>query len=259
MDKCFSNEHNIRLLSGNPFSSLEMPRIERVSKDQLDGTHGKFEEYEVARLIESSSGEFALLYELAAKTGIRKNALVNLNINTDFKKIKYKWCVNVIDKGKEVTKLIGEELYKKCVKYASGNANGMVFGFIADSTVNRNLKKDLIRIGVSEDEQKRRKLCFHSFRHTAGYLAVEYSNNNVYEANKLLGHTSVDTTKNMYLNDKDDISEISSKFGFSYKVIDDELEDKLNDMTKFDLKTLILDLDLDIKKELLKKIHGMGI
>ena len=258
-NKCVSNVKQFRLLQGNPFNSVEMPRIETISEDQLDETYGSFTEHEIARLLEVALPEFKLLYELAARTGIRKNSLVNLNINTDFKQVGYKMCISIRDKGKNDLKMVDSNLYKKCVEFASQHENGKIFSFTDDTTVNYNLKKDLTLIGISIDEQKARRLVFHSFRDSACELALEYSNNNIYEANKMGNHSSVDTTKERYIS-KDTIgNEVSSKFGFGYKKCEVELKDKLNQMTKFDLKNLIMDLDLDTQKAILKKMHNMGM
>lgn len=255
MNECVDNRSRKQLIISNPFENVSVKTKGKNIKN-ASNTYGSFTREEVCKLIEVAKKEFKVLYELAARTGLRKGLLINLNINEDFKQINGKWCIVGWDKTTKVTEGISDELYNKILNICNMRT-GDVFGF-SDKTVNNELLRNMIDIGLSGNQIESRRLCFHSLKKSAVIMTEEYTNGNLLKMKDKGHHTSVKFVESVYRNQEyDPNKEISYKFELGKKgtSCDLELKDKLDEMYKHELMELIMGLDESVKKGLLDKIN----
>lgn len=250
-NKCIDNRSGIRLLVGNPFKSIEVRMKEK-------STYGSYTREEVCKLIEVAMPEYRVLYELAVRTGCRKEALLKITLD-DIRQIDGYWCVCIDwDKTKgNIKEAIPNELYKKMINISK---NGKVFN-MSPNTVNNVLKRDCIRIGISEDEINDRRLVFHSFKDTCANLTLDVVGkdsddiNSVRTLKNKLKHSNVSTSLKHY--DKAEYSpadEVSLKFNLGQYDCNKDLESKLRNMDRLELINLIMGLDENTKKRMLEKL-----
>ena len=259
MEQCIDNRSGYALLKGNPFASVTVSQTGK-DLDNASESWGSYTREEVSKLIEVALPEYALFYELATMTSVRKEAIRTLNIYENFKKLDGVWCITGWDKTGEFTERIGNELYERCVKIA--DADGNVFS-MSSSSLNRNLKKDSIAIGIPESDIGRkgngRRLTVHSLKKTGCQLAYLESGGDV--------KTLLDQSKNgityatkEYMKDSRNYSSaVNRKFNLRGHTDDGMLLDILNKMESWELVKVITNLDSDIKKTILDELIMSGM
>lgn len=274
MKQCINNRRGIRLLAGNPFDSVVVSskgNSKYVNENNKIGKYGSLTRQEVSELIKIAGEPFGLLYEMAARTGIRKEALLNLRID-DIVEYNGIWCLNVEwDKTKgDIVEAITNEMYYKALEYSKWDVNyngkkiedcdkGKLF-VMSQATVNNTLKRDLVKIGVSIEDQKSRKLCFHSLKKSCVNMASEYSNGNIEIMKNKAHHVDVNLTLNTYaIEEYDARNEISLQYDLTGRNVESELESALDGMYAYDLRELIMGMSDEFKSELLGKIENRNV
>lgn len=251
-DKCIDNSKGIKLLAGNPFASVEVKTQGKNIKN-ASTMYGSLGLDEVRKLIDIAPKPFDLLYEMAVRTGVRKSALLKLTLN-DIQKIKGRYCIIVEwDKTKgNITEAITDEMYKKACQYA--NKDGKIFD-ICESTVNNQFKRDLLAIGFTEKDIKKRHLVFHSLKKTCVGLAAVYSDNDLIIMQNKAKHTDINFTRKVYdKREYDPNLDIGLKYELDNINYDEELKNELNNIDENKLKNLIMNMDDDFKKVILEMI-----
>ncbi len=251
-DKCIDNSKGIKLLVGNPFNGIEIKTTGKHIENASE-MYGAFTLDEVKKLINVTVKPFDLLYEMAVRCGIRKKALLNLTLN-DIKQIKGIYCITVEwDKTKgDITEAITDSMYEKACQYAT--KDGKIFN-ISESTVNNQLKRDMIAIGLNEKDIKRRHLVFHSLKKTCVGLAGVYSGNDLAIMQDKAKHTDINFTRKVYdKREYDPNLDIGLKYELDDVDYDCELISELNSMSKDDITNLIMNMDDGFKKIMLDMI-----
>jgi integrase len=256
MGQTTDNASRVKVFMGNPFAtvSLNVKGKHRTENNQVK-MYGDLTRHEVSALLKVAIRPYDLFYEMAARTGVRKAALLNLKFE-DVVMIDGIWCIHVKhDKTvDDLYEAITNEMYDKIKKYTSCVEGESIFK-IDGSTLNRNLAKDLIRIGISAEEQKDRKLCIHSFKKASVNMASEVSGGNLEVMKNKAHHSDINLTINTYAIKKyNPGKEPSLSYDLGFENVDDELESRLKGMSAWEIRELILGMNSGVRKAILNAI-----
>lgn len=262
MINTFDNRKGIRLLEGNVFDAIKTSKklnSKHVTEDNKVKSYGSYTRQELSQIISIVEQPFDLLFEMAARTGLRKDALLKLKLE-DIVMIDGVWCVYVEwDKTKgNLYEAITEEMYQKAVKYSVSNEDGRLFT-MSQTTPNNKLRSMSLAIGINEAEIKRRNLKFHSLKKSSVIMASEYSNGNLEVMKKKAHHSDINLTINTYaIEDYKPRKEISLQYDFGNKSVSEELGNVLSVMDAWELRDIIMGMDDYMKDALLDKMIRMG-
>jgi integrase len=236
------------LEAGNP---LIRKAIFNVAKSLMENpnSYGTLTWEEVQEMIEranklSYGHEFSVLIEVAVKTCIRLSALLNLKweqIYDKNQKGESITVIEVIDKGQPHLKPISEKLYERILTL---KGNEKVFKHFHPNKVGDHLEV----ICKEMDIDKKRNICFHSFK-KAGISYVFDTTNDIMLAQQQANHKSSATTMKSYLEHKKDLRDIPS-----YTMGEDISLNDLNDLSKEQLLEAIHQMKSSSKLELLRII-----
>jgi integrase len=221
------------LINLNPFVNIKIS----VQNKSVEG----FSKEEVFKLIDVALPKTKVLYEMAVRTGIRKSALLNLNVNNNFIQIDG-YCVVMIEdkRNKQHRKAIPEALWRQCFDIA--NKDGVVFD-MSEKTVNNHLAKDMKLIGLSDQEIKTRSLVFHSLRKSSAIISMDETNGDLNKVSKHMLHSNVNTTNNIYLNSKKDYSTDLSLSILNKEDVKTSVWNKMLDLDKREIMDKLMELD----------------
>jgi len=251
------NSHRVKVFTGNPFAGISVNVKGRYrTEDNKVSKYGDFTRHEVSALMNVTRDPLKLFYEMATRTAVRKSALLNLKFE-DVIMVNGVWCISV-DHDKTVDNIleaITDEMYEKIKDY-TGCVDGAKIFDIDGSTINRNLVKDCEKIGISKEEQKRRRLCVHSFKKASVNMIKEVTNGDLEAMKNKAHHKDINLTINTYVSKSyDSIGEKSLQFDLGYGKVEDELSDKLKDMAAWELRELILSMNGNVRKSILEKVN----
>ena len=249
----------------NPFADINI-------KDNMDlnkvGVYGDYTENEIRNIIENTKRDSdVLLYKLAVITGRRLDDLLNLNVNSSFENVNGVYCIKGIGKHKQsYIKAITDGLYISCMDMAITNDNdGYVFKGMTGMKASRNilyrLYNTLAKIGINEDERKRRNLCFHSFRKCTASLVYKITGGDINAMQEALGHKSVTTTEGHYkvISEKDKLvnnyGEQIDDMLFNGKDVKSELASVISGLGVAQIKERLLQLDIGTLGKVMKVLE----
>ncbi len=151
--------------------------------------------------------EKALFIELAVKTSIRKDALINLCWK-DFRKENGVVAIKVIDKGEVHEKSIWTEFYERLeanLKTPQTTDNCKVFNYVSKKII-QIMMKDII----NHFKWNNKNICFHSFKKAGINEVYLMSNKDILAMQKQGNHKDPKTTINYYMQRENDPSKYSS-------------------------------------------------
>jgi integrase len=211
-------------------------------------SYGSLTWEEVEKMIELAyklpeGHEYSVLIEVAVKTCIRLDALLNLTWDQIYDKVqdgeKIK-VIEVMDKGSNHLKPISNKLYERILTLKDGREK--LFMHFHPHKVGNHLDE----ICEWMDIDKKRNISFHSFK-KAGINYVFDTTNDIMLAQQQGNHKSSATTMKSYLEHKKDLRDIPS-----YTMGEEIAIDNLNNLTKEQLLQAIDKLKSSSKLELLR-------
>lgn len=186
--------------------------------------------------------EKSLLIELAAKTSIRLDALLNLTWN-NFEKMNGVYAIRTVDKGKENIKAIYPEHYERLSKIKKSYTN-KVFS-LTHKTVHKMMKQLVEEMDISD----RRNITFHSLKKCGIEEAHILSNGDIKQMAQQGNNSEHIVLKNYAELENDPSKLICLQIG---KDIDLE---PLKQLTKEELISIIEESDRATQIKLLDKIQ----
>lgn len=147
------NESYCSLICINPFQIIPV-----ISKAK---TYGKYTMQEFIKLLEEVIPEDALFYQIFSKTRFRKDSIRVMNIHRNLIKLEDDFCIHFNENGKELIESIRNEIYECCFKLA--DIEGNIF-HMSPATINNRLRRNSVKIGISEQEIDERKLTLYSLK-----------------------------------------------------------------------------------------------
>jgi integrase len=162
---------------------------------------------------------FSVLYKLACCTGMRISELLGLkgeclfdtHILVHRQYNRYGYCDTKTHTSRNIP--LHPKLIEDLKWLRAANNNGYLFSEnggelpVRYSEASKQLKTAFIRIGISEEEQKRRRLTNHSFRYFLNTLLVN-RNINIKKIHAVTGHTNEKMTNHYTSFDALEFSEI---------------------------------------------------
>lgn len=229
----------------NPFANTKVK-----IKEQDVKSYDSISDDELVKLFKIATASDMLLYKTAVITGVRLNELLSLTIK-DIIKRDDTWCITGIGKGgKPFCEAILEQIYEGMLSLVESD-DEKIFKSHA-SNVYRRLIKNLLKIGVSQEEIDERGLCFHSFKKSCVVKVGEMTNGNIAEMLKKSKHSHVKTML-LYNKKKENKSnDIGLRMTFTNEKID--IKDKLTQLSKEELIDLIMNCDDYTKKLIQNKL-----
>ena len=255
---------NNRLMVTNPLATL---KIKANSKE-----YGAFKLNEVMDIIklvmDDDEKELATYYALLLQSGLRGGIAMDLTMD-NFIKIKGVWYIQTRDKHhNEQTIAVENFIYNNCKEIAN-KETGKIFNFAKNKpltklcgrttynkngTIKTNYKNTYAyKIGISEDEAEKRNLTVHSIRKAlASECALQKAD--VGTLASILNHRNTQTLLK-YINKANNTDAVNANLNYihfeDYKSIDEQLENKLNSMSKDDLINMLMNSSDTCKRELL--------
>lgn len=224
-----ANDYNV-----NPFA-FKIKKLSEKDSEETDGLDWNEVEKMIDYVKDKKNGlEKSLMIELAATTGIRLNALVNIKWK-DIVKVNEIYVINVYDKGeKEDEKPIVDDLYFRLRKIKRAiDDNTTVFN------LNKKTFQECVVTAATElgFRTENRIISFHSLKRASVTHAYELSGNDITVAMRQGNHSNFNTTKK-YIKKKKNYTEMGSY------LIGKELDSSiLENMSKEELFELIMDTD----------------
>lgn len=240
------------ILVCNPFKNCLIKKIEKTS-------YGSFTHEEIIAMIKIANPQDALMISLLYKTGVRKEAIRNLNINENFDKIKGAYHIIGNDKTGKFKKHIGYQLYKQCKEMA--NEDGRVFT-MGEGVLLKHIKGNYkyedgyaCKIGISKQDFESRALTVHSFKKSA-VQTVLANGGTIEDAVDMANHSDPRYTLSVY-RETNDYDPLKSPDRFidleDDSTVDDKLQLKLYGMTREEIIEMLMSVDRNVKTILLGK------
>ena len=227
------------------FNQLNRLKENKTGSSPLSWTETK-QMIEVAR--ETESEEFAIMIELAFKTCIRLDSVLNLKWSEIFHKEhkgeKY-WVIEVQDKGKPHEKPISDCMYETLLKLKVEGQDELFVSYHPHK-VGRVMKKLANELEIDP----RRKITFHSLK--KGSINYVYDvTGDIMMAQKQGNHSSAVTTMDSYMEHKKDYASMPS-----YTMGEEVDMTALEDMSQEQLINLIKNASPAVQFELLRRAQG---
>ncbi len=135
-----------------------------------------------------------LMIEFTLQTGTR----ITECINTKIENVNWNTGQILLDKtkgGDDRLVFIHRELLQELIKYRKNRNNGLLFTTLTGQAVNRGYLDDMLKRKGARAEIRKRKLHFHTLRHTFAIKFYEKSNYDIVSLSRVLGHKSLNTTQ----------------------------------------------------------------
>ena len=134
-----------------------------------------------------------LMIEFCLQAGVRISELINTKIGN----VDWNTGQILLDKtkgGDDRIVFIHRELLQELIKYRESRNEGLLFTTLTGKVVNRGYLDDMLKRKGQKAGIKKRKLHFHTLRHTFAKKFYEKSGYDILSLSKVLGHRSLNTT-----------------------------------------------------------------
>ena len=255
-------------LDYNPLATFDYKEDKTETK-----SYGAFTHEEMLKIIDCAykrNKELGLYYSLLYRNASRKTSTKEITVN-DFYINKYgQYCMRGIDKGNKPYNVeIGERLYNEVMECAT--EDGVIFHFSTNYPLNKLCQKTtykkngnvwtnyknsiLYEIGISEEEASReeRYLTIHSIKHSSMITLNQQEGTTLQDLVKHGKHGSAEYVSR-YLQDNK-VDSTGMRIDLENNIQEDtnnELQSKLNNLSKEELINLIMSADTQTKSSLMK-------